>query len=264
VASSSLGGECRLIHVHFSKNDLGVAKTFADLFYLLDTVDFALSLTSLAGGDGPGVGEIVSTLQYVIQRFPGNQQLKITATYGFYDITIMQVAGQSGKYYETSLVGLQALAYQDLVSKLISLGLTVAAIITAVAVSVLSGGTGTPVSLWIIFAVTAAQTWWYVNSFLYQIPSSFFLNGNVPAYSVVTFQKLYTLTMKVVDSKTGKPVVSASIYVDDVLIGKSDSKGQLVLNIRGVHTVKVVAMGYNQYQASVNVMANTSYTIKLS
>lgn len=179
-------GNCRLIHVHFSRSDLGTAKTFADLFWLLDTVSLGLSLTSLAGGTAPSVGDIITVLQYVLQRY-GNQQLSIASAYGFYDITVMEVAGQYGKYYETSLVGLKSVAYQDLVSQLESAGLTVAAIIGAVALSVLSGGTATPVALWIIFAVTAGQTIWYSMSFFDQIPIAFFLSGNVPAYGVVTF-----------------------------------------------------------------------------
>jgi hypothetical protein len=195
----SLGGACRLIHVHFSRDDLGAAKTFGDLFWLLQTTDLTLSLAGLAGGGGPGVGDIVSVVQYVLGQYDRSQQLKVDSEYGFYDVTIMQVIGRYGKYYETSLVKLQAAAYQDLLSKLASLGITMALVIAEVAVAVTFPllAPVIAVQLWTTLAISAGQTIWYAFSFFNKIPSSFFLNGNVPAYGIVRFQKLYTTLTQV-------------------------------------------------------------------
>jgi hypothetical protein len=182
-------GNCRLIHVHVSSHDLGSAKTFLGLRNLLPGPDVVVTLTSLLGGAGPTLGDIVNIINYVLANVDGSKQLQNINTYG-YDFTIMQVYGQYGKYYETSLVGVKAAAWQDLVSEIESLGVTMADIAMEVAVAVTFPPLAPVMAVQIFtsFVLVAADTFSYVTSFFSQIPSSYFLNGDVPAYSVVSFQ----------------------------------------------------------------------------
>ncbi len=75
---------------------------------------------------------------------------------------------------------------------------------------------------------------------------------------------LFTLTVNVRSSSS--PVYGASVFLDGVLRGTTNSLGSLVISgvTAGSHTVTVTKSGFRTASQAVYVAADTSITIKLS
>ncbi len=75
---------------------------------------------------------------------------------------------------------------------------------------------------------------------------------------------LFTLTVNVRSSSS--PVYGASVFLDGVLRGTTNSQGSLVISgvAAGSHTVTVTKTGFRSASQAINVTANTSITITLT
>jgi hypothetical protein len=75
----------------------------------------------------------------------------------------------------------------------------------------------------------------------------------------------YTLTVYVKIAKTTEPVSAASVFLDGTLIGKTDSRGSLVIKSvsLGAHQLTIAKDGHAKTVANLLVKTNGSYTIYL-
>ena len=75
----------------------------------------------------------------------------------------------------------------------------------------------------------------------------------------------YTITVNVIDSSTGKPVVGAYLYLDGIQKGKTDRLGKLVITgaTRGSHMIRVTKTGYQGATQRVSVQSDMSVMIAL-
>jgi hypothetical protein len=97
------------------------------------------------------------------------------------------------------------------------------------------------------------------QAFTYKFQSSMVLYA---VYAAPTF----TLTVSVKLAKANKPVSGASIFLDGQLIGKTDSKGKLAIKglPLGAHILAVTMSGFADFQTSLQVENDMSYTVILT
>jgi len=70
----------------------------------------------------------------------------------------------------------------------------------------------------------------------------------------------YTLTAYVYDAATRKTIVGASVYVDGVFVGVTNSRGMLSIRnlYRGTHTLKITMSGYADLMVTINLTKSIS------
>ena len=97
------------------------------------------------------------------------------------------------------------------------------------------------------------------RAFTYTFQSSKVLYA---VYAAPTF----TVTVTVKLAKTNKFVSGASIFLDGQLLGKTDSKGILVIKglSMGAHTLAVTMSGFANFQTSLQVNNDMRYTVILT
>jgi hypothetical protein len=76
--------------------------------------------------------------------------------------------------------------------------------------------------------------------------------------TVVYAKPSYTLTVRAVDGRTYRPIAGATVTLDGVQVGTTDSYGRLVIHgvSAGSHQLVTSKTGYKDYTATVNITSN--------
>jgi hypothetical protein len=84
--------------------------------------------------------------------------------------------------------------------------------------------------------------------------------------TVVYAKPSYTLTVRAVDGRTYRAIAGATVTLDGVQVGTTDSYGRLVIQgvSAGSHHLVISKAGYKDYTATINIASNRTLTATLS
>jgi len=89
-------------------------------------------------------------------------------------------------------------------------------------------------------------------------PTSTINLQSAKAFTAVYAKLSYTLTVKALDGKTYRPIVGATVTLDGVQVGTTDSLGRLVIQgvPTGNHQLVVRKTGYKDYTTTISMTSN--------
>jgi len=105
--------------------------------------------------------------------------------------------------------------------------------------------------------------WWIVDGVCYTTNPNWVTMAYNRTVTAVFEAKQYSVTLVV---KCGSSLLSgAEVYLDEVLVGTTNSKGKLVFSAcTGTHNLKVLKAGYYDYSASLTITESMSVTVYMS
>jgi hypothetical protein len=85
-------------------------------------------------------------------------------------------------------------------------------------------------------------------------------------FTAVYAKASYKLTVNVLDSSTHKPIAGATVTLDGVKVGSTDSYGKLVIQgvSSGNHQVVIHKTGYKDYTTTINITSNKTLSVNLN
>jgi hypothetical protein len=178
VAGSS---DHRVIHVHLAAGDVPQGKKVAEILYEFKTAEFVLGMVGSAdkmlvaslGHYMVAVGNLAGYADYTANL------AKYQAD-GSYDFCVVQTIGQSGKYYESRLVGLKDAALTNFVIQ----GLKLAAFGALLGTAAVLTGPLAPLTTAALLCTWASLT---INIASYFVPLDYFFipDAEVPAWGPI-------------------------------------------------------------------------------
>ena len=122
---------------------------------------------------------------------------------------------------------------------------------------------GTVVTITAIPAPGYTFKWWVVDGVNYVTNPNYITMAYNRTVTAVFEAKQYSVTLVV---KCGSSLLSgAEVYLDEVLVGTTNSKGKLVFSAcTGTHNLKVLKAGYYDYSASLTITESMSVTVYMS